>query len=783
MKKKKIQAGVGLAVLLACLVGLLYVAFYGIGWQMKGSYEDIKLGLDLAGGVSITYQAVEDETPSDEDMDDTVYKLQRRVEQYSTEAQVYREGTDRITIEIPGVSDANAILEELGQPGQLYFIRQYDDDGNANYSLNSSTYQYELASGKTIESLEESGDIIMTGTDVSDAQAGYQSDSMNNNEIVVSLTLTDEGKQKFADATTTAAAASPKQSIGIYYDGSFISVPTVNEAITNGQAVITGESTIEDAQNLASAIRIGGLNVKLEELRSNVVGAQLGQSAITASEKAGIVGFLMIVVFMCAVYFLPGLCASLALLFYVGLMVEILVGFEITLTISGIAGILLSVGMAVDANVIVFARIREELAAGHTVKQSISAGYNKALSAILDGNITTLIAAAVLGILGSGTVRGFAATLAIGILLSMFSALAVTRWFMWAFYYLFAKSEKFYGVGKMRKPVHFVEHRKIFFTLSICVILMGFVVMGVNHARGNGALNYSLDFVGGTSTDVTFNEDYTLDQLDQDAVPIFEDITGNSNVQVQKVSGSNEVIFKSTAMDVDQRQELAGKLEDKYGITEDAIKAETISSTISSEMQRDAFGAVLLALVLMLIYIWFRFKDMRFGAAAIIALAHDCLVVLTVYAVTRISVGSTFIACMLTIVGYSINATIVIFDRVRENLRKKKKDDSIVELVDKSITDTLSRTIFSSLTTFFMVFTLFIFGGSSLREFAVPIMSGIVAGTYSSVCITGSLWFVLRSHFKPKHDDSGVYQEKKRAADKEERKKAYEAEVRKKTTV
>lgn len=783
MKKKKIQAGVGLAVLLACLVGLLYVAFYGIGWQMKGSYEDIKLGLDLAGGVSITYQAVGDETPSDEDMDDTVYKLQRRVEQYSTEAQVYREGTDRITIEIPGVSDANTILEELGQPGNLYFIREYDDEGNENYTLDTSTYSYVLADGKTIDSLEESGDIIMTGTDVADAQAGYQSDSMNNNQVVVQLTLTDEGKEKFATATTEAAEADPQESIGIYYDGEFISVPTVNEAITDGQAVITGLSSIEDAENLASTIRIGGLNVQLEELRSNVVGAQLGQDAITASEKAGILGFLMIVVFMCAIYLLPGLCASLALLFYVGLIIEILVGFEITLTISGIAGILLSVGMAVDANVIVFARIREELGAGRPVKQAISAGYNKALSAILDGNITTLIAAAVLGILGSGTVRGFAGTLAIGIILSMFTSLAITRWFMWAFYYLFAKTPKWYGVGKTKTPVHFVQHRKIFFTISVCVICFGFVVMGVNHARGEGAFNYSLDFVGGTSTDVTFNEDYTLEELEDEAVPIFEEVTGNANVQVQKVSGSNEVIFKSTSMDLTQREELASALEEKYGITEDAIQAETISSTISSEMQRDALGAVIVALILMLLYIYFRFKDMRFGASAILALAHDCLVVLTVYAVTRISVGSTFIACMLTIVGYSINATIVIFDRIRENLRRMKKGDDLMELVNRSITDTLSRTIFSSLTTFFMVFALFLFGGSSLREFAVPIMAGIVAGTYSSVCITGSLWYVLRNRFKPKHDDSGLYQEKKRAEDKKDRKKAYEEEVARKTTV
>lgn len=781
MKKKKRNSVIGLILLLAMMCFLLYTAVFGLGEDQDGSMENIRLGLDLAGGVSITYQAVGDETPSDEDMDDTVYKLQRRVEQYSTEAQVYREGSDRITVEIPGVTDANAILEQLGRPGSLYFIRQKDADGNDNYTLNTSTYQYELASGKTIASLEESGDIVLEGTDVASAQAGYQTDSMNNQEVVVELTFTDEGKTKFAEATKEAYANG--ESIGIYYDGSFISVPTVQAEITNGQAVITGESSLEDAENLASTIRIGGLKVELEELRSNVVGAQLGQSAITTSLRAGAIGLALVIIFMIAVYFLPGVAASLALLTYVGLLVMVLVGFDVTLTLPGIAGILLSIGMAVDANVIVFARIREELGAGKSVRQAIDAGYSKALSAIIDGNVTTLIAAAVLGVLGSGSVRGFAQTLAIGIILSMFTALFVTKWYMNCFYNLFAKDAKWYGKGKKRKPVKFVEHRRIFFTVSICAIALGWVVMGVNAHRGIGALNYSLDFVGGTSTTVTFDKNYTLDELDQDVVPIFESVTGDANVQVQKVSGGNSVIFKTRTLTVDERETLNTDLEDTFGISEDNITAETISATVSDEMKADCVQAVLGALALMLVYIWFRFKDMRFGASAILALAHDCLVVLTVYAVMRISVGSTFIACMLTIVGYSVNATIVIFDRVRENLARRKKDTDLMTLVDTSITDTLSRSIFTSLTTFFMVFVLFVMGVSSIREFALPIMAGIICGTYSSVCVTGSLWFVLRKKFPPKYDDSGRYHQQKASADKAERKKKYEDEVRKKTVI
>lgn len=779
MKKSKGKALAGLIVLAAVMVSLLYLAVYGVDSWGTGSASDIKLGLDLAGGVSITYQAAGDTAPSDEDMDDTRYKLQQRVQQYSTEAQVYREGSDRINIEIPGVSDANQILEELGRPGSLYFIRQTDDNGNANYEYDYTSGGYKL--DKDLDTLIADGDVVLEGTDVADAQGGYQSDNMNNQQIVVSLTFTDEGKKKFADATTRAHEKG--ESIAIYYDGDFISVPTVQSAITNGQAVITGEKTIEDAKNLASTIRIGGLSVELEEIRSNVVGAQLGQDAIKTSLFAGLIGLILVIIFMIGVYRLPGFAASLALLTYIGLECIILVGFEVTLTLPGIAGILLSIGMAVDANVIVFARIREELRDGKAVHTAIENGYSKALSAIIDGNVTTLIAAVVLYALGTGSVKGFAQTLAIGILLSMFTALFITKWYMKAFYTLFAKDKKWYGVGRELKTLQIGQKKKVFFTISACIILAGFVAMGVHKAGGEKALNYSLDFIGGTSTSVTFNEDYSLQEINDTIVPDFEKVTGDANVQVQKVAGGNQVIFKTRTMNVEERQELCSLLMKDFGVEETSIQAETISSTVSSEMQRDTVAAVIVALILMLIYIWFRFKDMRLGAAAIFALAHDVLVVFTVYAVLRISVGTTFVACMLTIVGYSINATIVIFDRVRERLEKKKKDTDLQELTNRAVTDTLTRSLFTSLTTFFMVFTLYIFGVSSIREFALPIMAGIVAGCYSSVCLSASFWLMLRKKFPPKHDDSGKYARQKKAADKAERKAQHEKEVRAKTVI
>ena len=746
MKKSKAMISLIVFVLILGLLG--YTAVFGVGSDKSGSASSIKLGLDLAGGVSITYQVVGDENPDAEDMNDTIYKLQQRVQNYSTEAQVYQEGADRINIEIPGVSDANAILEELGKPGSLYFIAQTDSEGNQNYV---STYGVDAAGNmvpqymlnKTIDEMLEDGSIVLTGTEVDSAQARAQQDSMGNAQNVVALTLNEAGKQAFAEATQKAYDNG--ETIAIYYDDEFVSVPGVEAVITDGNAVITGQSTPAEAEQLASTIRIGGLKLELEELRSNVVGAQLGSEAIHTSLIAAGVGLALVIVFMIAVYYISGLAASLALCLYTELMVILLYAFEATLTLPGIAGIILSVGMAVDANVIIFARIREELATGKTVQSSIKIGFSKALSAILDGNITTFIAAIVLYLMGSGTIKGFSITLMLGIVLSMFTALFVTKFLINVLYALGVQSEKAYGVGKEKKTINFLSKRKAFFGISIAAILIGFVVMGINQSGMGMPLNYSLDFVGGTSTTMTLNEDMSIEQIDAQIVPLIEEITGDGNVQTTKVAGSNQVIIKTRTLNVEERKEFADVMVNNFGVAEDSITAETISATISSEMQTGAVKAIVVATILMLLYIWFRFKDIRFGASAVAALVHDVLVVLAFYAIVKISVGNTFIACMLTIVGYSINATIVIFDRIRENLKEMRNKEELQDLVNRSISQTLSRSIFTSLTTFFMVAALEVFGVSSIREFALPLIAGIICGTYSSICLTGALWYVLRT--------------------------------------
>ena len=703
-----------LAAAVLALVFFTYVAVLGLGFEQSGSAHDIKLGLDLAGGVSITYQTV-DENPSATDMADTIYKLQLRAQTYSSEAEVYQEGTNRINVDIPDVTDANEILEDLGQPGSLVF---QDDEGND----------------------------VLTGSDVKSAEAGIISDdSGNSKEYVVNLVFTDEGAEKFAQLT----AENVGSYISIVYDGEVVSAPTVNEAITGGKCYIEGMEDYEAAEQLASTIRIGSLKLELEEIRSNVVGAKLGADAISTSLKAGAIGLVLVMLFMIVFYLIPGVAVALALAIYVALIVCLLSAFQITLTLPGIAGIVLTIGMAVDANVIIFSRIREELAEGKSVRMARKDGFSKALSAILDGNITTLIAALVLYLMGSGSVKGFATTLALGTLLSMFTALFVTRFILTGLYEIGLRDPKFYGkkaTPRKLRIINFVQKKKVFFALAAVVILCGIGGMIYNGpVKGGNILNYSLEFQGGTSTSVTFNEDYTIEELNDEVIPLFSEVTGDNDIQVQKVAGSNQVIFKTKTLTNEQRLALEDSLIEKYEIDQEQIQEESISATVSQEMKRDAIVAVLVAAIMMLIYIWFRFKDIRIAASTVLALLHDVLVVLTCYALFRWTVGNTFIACMLTVVGYSINDTIVVFDRVREHMANRKRGESLEDIINISVSQTLSRSINTSVTTGIMVLVLLLFGVSSIREFALPLLVGICCGCFSSVCLAGNLWHTMKS--------------------------------------
>lgn len=741
--KKKIIYSI---IILALLFGMSYVAIFGMK-DGYGSIGQIKQGLDLAGGVSITYEIQED-NPSDQDVSDTIYKLQQRVTNYSTEAEVYKEGGNRITVEIPDVTDANAILEELGQPGTLMFL---DSDGYTKFSNGEECTP------------------LLTGSDVKNAVAGADTSQSSTSKYVVSLEFNDEGKQKFADATS----ANVGKIIYIVYDGKVVSAPRVNEAITGGSAQIDGMSSYDEANTLASYVRIGAMPLELKEMRSQVVGAKLGETAIQTSLLAGAIGLAILCLFMIIAYRVPGVAACLALVIYVALDIFILSVYDITLTLSGIAGIVLSIGMAVDANVVIFSRIREEIGAGKSVDAAIEQGFKKAMSAVVDGNVTTIIAALVLYLRGSGSVKGFAVTLGIGVVLSMFTALVISKTIVRLLYNFGCKSEKLYGSVRHKKIFDFVSMRKATFAIPGVILAICIIVMIVFTANGKGALNYSLDFAGGTSTTVTFAEEMSLADIDANVIPVIREAAGVANVQQQKVTDSTQVVFKTDELSLAQREALNTALENKFGVADSDIDSQSISSTVSSEMKQDAVIATVLAIICILIYVWFRFKDISFAGSTVLALVHDVAIVFTFYVFSRLSVGGTFIACMLTIVGYSVNSTIVIFDRVRDTINsaadKSKLDYK--QVVNESITNTLTRSINTSLTTFIMLAVLYIFGVATIREFALPLMVGIIAGAFSSVFLTGNMWLIFRAA-KEKH-------QAKSAAREAEKEKRAEAEAAK----
>ena len=676
--------------IIIAIIGLCsYITLVGITSAHKGSAKNIKLGLDLAGGVSITYEATKD-NPTATEMKDTIQMMQQRAEVYSTESSVVQVGDNRIEIDIPGVADADEVLKSLGKEGSLDFVAEddmkLDKKGNPQYT-------------KT----------VCTGKHIKKAEAGTQQNEVTKNkEYVVELSFNAKGTKLFADATK--AAYPTKKKIYIVYDGKVLSAPNVQAEITDGKAVISGSfDTYDKAEELASMIRIGALPVELKEIQSQVVGAQLGQDAIQTSLLAGAIGFALVVIFMLVFYRLPGLAASIALVFYLVLMLVALNGLNITLTLPGVAGIILNIGMAVDANVIIFTRIKEELAKGKSVQTSIKLGFEKALSAIVDGNVTTLIAAFVLYIKGSGTIRGFATTLAMGIILSMFTALYITKYILQAMYSLGVDDVKYFGVEKPRRQIKFVQNRVKFFVISGVLIAGCVVCLIVNKATSGNILNYGLDFLGGTTYDIPFGKDTKIDSsLKKEVESIFAKNSNSNDIVISEVSGSNELNVKTVELTEEQRANVTNELSKKYSIKEKNIQIQSISASVSGEMKRDAVLAVIIAAICMLIYIWFRFKDIVFAGSAVLALLHDVIVVLLVYAAAKISVGNTFIACMLTIVGYSINATIVIFDRIRENIgtRSSITDERLSEIVNDSITQTLTRSINTSLTTFFMVFML-----------------------------------------------------------------------------
>ena len=732
MNKKKgiIFFIISIVVILVCC----FCTLFGFGPTHTGSAQNIVLGLDLRGGTSVTYE-IQDEEFDQTDVEDTIYKLQLRLAEFSTDASVYKEGDDRITVEIPGVYDEQTVIDELGKPGSLQFVTydETNDDGTVDYDQPT---------------------VWVTGSQVTSAQAGYQNDSQTGaTDYVVSLVFNEEGTEAFAEATSSHIG----ESIYIIYDDEVVSYPVVQSAITNGSCVVEGLDSYEEAETLASTIRIGSLNLTLKDISSKVVSAKLGDDAVTTSLIAGAIGLILIIIFMCIYYKIPGVAASIALVFYTVAILLLMNAFDMTLTISGIAGLILTIGMAVDGNVIINTRIKEELEAGRSTKEAIRQGFKKSTSAIMDGNVTTFIVAIVLIIFGSGTVQGFGQTLAIGIVLSVITSLLVSRLIVSCMYEMGLKDSKHYArlTKKKRKTFDFIGKKVIWFVIAIVCILAGVVTMIANSAAGKNAFNLSIEFAGGVSTEVEFSDDISIDDFNSEIKPEIEELIGSSDIEGQKTAGSNVYVIKTPEIDSETREELKDLLINDFGAMEDSFQFTAISSTISNELTRDAYISLAIAAVCMLIYIWIRFRRFRFALSSVLALCHDVLIVIAFYAIFRLSVGNSFIACILTIVGYSINATIVIFDRIRENMQDNKINFDLKNVVNLSIQQTLTRSILTSATTFVMVLFLDIMGVESMRAFSMPLGVGIVAGAFSSVFISGNLYYIMTKK-KDRYDAAGA---------------------------
>ena len=754
----KVKGVLQVLLVLVLIAAFAFVAARGIGGAHRGSAKNIRLGLDLEGGVSVTYQAYKTdstgkrtgEQPTDKDMADTIYKMQKRVETLeSTEAAVYQEGSDRVTIDIPGASDSEEGLKELGKAGALYFILYSDLKTEKGGTPNEGD-----------KVVYDKSKVLLTGDMIGEATSGSrQQEGTGKTEYGVSIKFAGKGIKKFAKITGEHVG----EQLAIVYDEKLVSAPNLKEEISGGECWISGSFTSESAEQLASTVRIGALPLELENIHGNVVGATLGSQALKSSLFAGVVGLILVIIFMIVMYRISGVAASIALIFYVGAMLLALNGLNVTLTLPGIAGIILSIGMAVDANCIIFTRIREELATGKTVASAIDNGFSKAMSAIIDGNVTTLIAALVLYLKGSGTVKGFAMTLGIGIVLSMFTALFITKLLMKAFCALGMTNTSMYGIQKERKTINFIGNWKKYVVISGAVVVICVAGLVVRAASGGPLFNYSLDFAGGNSTSVDLSKTVT-DEDKQKAEDTAKSVIGSGKSVEISVADNTKIVVRTEELSEQKSEELKATMAKTFGVDESTkIESEFISGSVSDEMKVDAAVATLIATLCMLLYIWIRFRKLSTGISAVLALVHDVIAVLTVYVVASafIPVGSTFIACMLTIVGYSINDTIVVFDRIRENKAKATSRTSLAEIINKSITETLSRSINTSVTTFIMVFVLAVFGVDSVRQFAIPLIVGIISGCYSSVCVASPLWYVLSGKGE-KEQKAVTYSKKKK---------------------
>jgi SecD/SecF fusion protein len=659
--------------------------------------------------------------------------VSRRVNELgTTEPLIQRQGDDRILVQVPGLEDPQRLKDILGTTARLTF-QMVDQSVPVQEAIQGrppvgTTVMYSTDDPPVPYLIEDRA--IVSGENLVDAQTSFD---QRTNEPVVTFRFDTRGATRFGQATQENVG----RLFAIILDNQVISAPQIREPILGGTGQISGNFTVQSANDLAVLLRAGALPATLTVVEERTVGPGLGQDSIDAGKIASLIGGALVVIAMIAAYGVLGIFAVVALAANVCMIVAILSGLGATLTLPGIAGIVLTMGMAVDSSVLIFERIREERAGGRTLIQSVDTGFSKALGTILDANVTTLIAAVILFYLGSGPVRGFAVTLAVGVLTTVFTAYTLTRWLL-AEWVRRRRPKELPRMPLQVVPavanVRFMWLRRFTFTLSAFASIAALALfMTVN-------MNYGIDFTGGSSIEVQSR------QGSADLGDIRSRLSGLNlgEVQVQEFGDPREVLIRLQAQEGGDNAEqsaiakVRAELENDY----DFRRVEVVGPTVSSELARAGTIAVLVSLVAILIYIWLRF-EWQFALGAIIATMHDVIMTIGFFVVTGIEFNLSSIAAILTIVGYSLNDTVVVYDRVRENLRRFKKM-SMPQLLDLSMNQMLSRTVMTSVTTLLALIGLYAFGGEVIRSFTAAMIFGVLIGTYSSIFVAGPLLILFR---------------------------------------
>ncbi len=727
MKGKQIGILLLVLIIIAGAVGYAFVGF-GSGEGGEPLASKLNLGLDIKGGVFVIFSV---DTPATGEnkkilIDKAIEVLRNRIDSLGlTEPNIYVEGDDRIRVELPGVSDSGEALQVIGRTAKLMFAQVNDG--------------VTVMQGDKFDS--DKMKALFSGDGVEDAQARMRQVPVSN---IVTLKLNGDATKIFADATAESVnfkSEAGNGQIAILLDDVVISAPSVSASISNGEAIIEGSFSNEQAQELAMLIRSGALPVNLVEERSSLKGPTLGMGAFDLSVRAAAIGIVLVMLFMIIFYKLPGVMASLALVLYSAIIVILMVLMNATLTLPGVLGIVLSIGMAVDANVIIFEKLKEELGEGKSLKAAVAHGFSKALTTILDSNFTTFIAAIVLFNFGEGPIKGFAVTLMLGILTSMFTAIVVTRTLLIQFSVSKAfKNKKLYtGLVTLNTNFNFIAKKKIWFGISSIVIAAGLVMYLV------GGFNFGIDFTGGTMMQIQMEETHEASEIKEILAPTGFDFS----VTYEGQKMDKLVLMTKSSLGVEERNKVFELVSEKYGLEKSAmLLSDQFGPKVGGEIQSKALQAIILSAVGMLIYIAVRF-ELKFSVSAILALVHDIFILLSIYAIFKIPVNSAFIAAVLTVVGYSINDTIVIFDRIREEEKYSNKSNP-EKIANVSLNHTLMRSINTSLTTLIVIVSLMVFSVSSIRELALPLMAGVLAGTYSSIFIASPIWVSLRLRFGKK---------------------------------